>query len=76
MYRSRTQELIKAKYPDMTLAEFQREAKLAVSVARKLWYSTEDGLERGDRLKRIDLDAVERVCAFLGCQIGDLLVRE
>ena len=59
----------------LNLAEFQREAKLPVSTARRYWYGTEDGSTNGDPLKQVSLETIDKIADFFGCPPGDLFRR-
>lgn len=71
--RVRVRELAEARGLD--LATFQREAKLGVSTARRYWYSTEDGSPKGEPLKRVAMETIDKLSEFFGCAPGDLFQR-
>ena len=56
----------------MSLSEFHREAKIPMSTARRLWYSTQDGSENGPPLRFVSLDVLEQVARFYDVGIGEL----
>lgn len=57
----------------MNLSVFQREAKLGMSTARRLWYNTSDGSPTGPPLRRLDYDSLELLCTFFGCTPDELI---
>ena len=69
--RLRVRELSEAR--GMNLAVFQREAKLGVSTARRLWYNTSNGSPNGPPLRRLDYDSLEVLCKFFGVAPGELI---
>jgi DNA-binding Xre family transcriptional regulator len=69
--RLRVRELAEAQ--GMNLAVFQREAKLGMSTARRLWYNTSDGSPNGLPLRRLDYDSLEVLCRFFGVTPNDLI---
>jgi DNA-binding Xre family transcriptional regulator len=69
--RLRVKELAEAR--GMNLATFQREAKLGMSTARRLWYNTSDGAPGGPPLRRLDYDSLETLCRFFGVLPNDLI---
>jgi hypothetical protein len=69
--RLRVKELSEAR--GMNLAVFQREAKLGVSTARRLWYNTSNGSPNGPPLRRLDYDSLEVLCEFFGVGPGELI---
>ncbi len=56
----------------ITLATFQREAKLPPATARRIWYSTSNGSRHGPSLESADFRILEIAAAFLGVSIGEL----
>ena len=70
MIRLRIRQIAEAK--GFSLATFQREAKLPVTNARRLWFSTSDGLADGPPLKSAAFDQLEDVARFLGVGFSDL----
>ncbi len=60
----------------LNISSFQREAKIPMSTARRLWYSTGDGKENGPALKLVNLDIIERIAEFFEVDLGDLLESE
>ena len=71
--RLRVRELAEAR--GLNLAEFQREARLPVSTARRYWYSTEDGSANGDPLKQVSMETLDKIADFFGCSPGELFRR-
>lgn len=57
----------------MNLATFQREAKLGMTTARRLWHNTSDGTPGGAQLRRLDYDSLELLCRFFGVTPNDLI---
>jgi hypothetical protein len=68
--RLRVREMAREK--DLTLAKFQREVRLTLGTARRVWYSTSDGREDGPPLKQVSLDVVEQIADYFGVPPGDL----
>lgn len=58
-----------------TLSTFQRGASIPMSNARRIWFSTSDGLQNGVPLKSLTFDQLEHLSDFLGVGICDLLER-
>jgi hypothetical protein len=56
-------------------AEFQREARLPVSTARRYWYSTEDGSANGDLLKQVSMETLDKITDFFSCPPGEVFRR-
>lgn len=71
--RLRVRKLAEAR--GLTLAEFQREAKLPVSTARRYFYGTEDGAPDGDPMRQVRMKTIDQLCEFFGCEPGDLFER-
>lgn len=72
MLRLRVQELAKQRgYKN--LSEFQRGARLPMSTARRVWFSTSDGSPHGPPLKFFSFDLLEQLAEFFGVEAGDLL---
>jgi DNA-binding Xre family transcriptional regulator len=69
--RLRVRELAEAQ--GLNLATFQREAKLGMSTARRLWYNTSDGNANGPPLRRLDYDSLEVLCRFFGVTPNELI---
>jgi hypothetical protein len=69
--RLRVRELAEAR--GLTLASFQREAKLPVSTARRYWYNSRTGLP-GDAgtLSEVSLFTLGVIAALLEVRPGDL----
>jgi DNA-binding Xre family transcriptional regulator len=57
----------------LNLATFQREAKLGMTTARRLWNNTSDGSLHGPPLRRLDYDSLEVLCHFFQCTPNDLI---
>ena len=71
--RLRVKELAEAR--GLNISSLQREAKIPMSTARRLWYSTSDGKERGAMLKLVNLEVVDQLCQFFGIAPGELFER-
>ena len=71
--RLRVKELAEAR--GLNISSLQREAKIPMSTARRVWYSTSDGKERGPMLKLVNLEVVDQLCQFFGITPGDLFER-
>jgi hypothetical protein len=71
MVRLRVKELAEAR--GMNLATFQREAKLGMTTARRLWHNTSDGNPGGPPLRRLDYDSLEVLCRFFEVTPNELL---
>jgi DNA-binding Xre family transcriptional regulator len=69
--RLRVSELAAAR--GMNLATFQREAKLGMTTARRLWHNTSDGNPKGPPLRRLDYDSLELLCRFFEVTPNDLI---
>jgi len=69
--RLRVQELAAAR--GMNLATFQREAKLGMTTARRLWHHTSDGNPSGPPLRRLDYDSLELLCRFFDVTPNELI---
>lgn len=69
--RLRVSELAAAR--GMNLATFQREAKLGMTTARRLWHNTSDGNSKGPPLRRLDYDSLELLCRFFEVTPNDLI---
>ena len=69
--RLRVRELAEQK--GLNLAVFQREAKLGMTTARRLWYNTSDGSPNGPPLRRLDYDSLQVLCRFFGVSPNDLI---
>jgi hypothetical protein len=69
--RLRVREL--AEERGMNLAVFQREAKLGVSTARRLWHNTSTGNPQGPPLRRLDYDSLELLCTFFGVTPNEII---
>lgn len=57
----------------MNLATFQREAKLGMTTARRLWHNTSDGNPGGPSLRRLDYDSLETLCRFFNVTPDELI---
>ena len=72
--RLRVRELAEAQ--GLNISSFQREAKIPMSTARRLWYSTSDGKEKGPPLKLVNLEVIEQLSMFFDVAPGALLELE
>lgn len=69
--RLRVRELAEAR--GLNISSLQREARIPMSTARRVWYSTSDGKSEGPPLKLVNLDIIERLAHFFQVAPGDLL---
>ena len=65
-----------AEAQGLNISRFQREAKIPMSTARRLWYSTSDGKEKGPPLKLVNLEVIEQLSKFFDVVPGALLELE
>ena len=72
--RLRVRDIAQAQH--FNLSRFQRELKLTLGTARRVWYSTSDGREQGDPLKQVSLDIVEQIADYFGVAPGELFTKE
>jgi hypothetical protein len=70
--RLRVKELAEAR--GFNISSLQREAKIPMSTARRIWYSSSDGKEHGPPLKLVNLDVIEQLSLFFDIMPGDLFV--
>jgi len=68
--RLRVKELAEAR--GLNISSLQREAKIPMSTARRIWYSTSDGSEKGAPLKLVNLEVVDQLSRFFGVGPGEL----
>lgn len=71
--RLRVKDLAEAR--GLNISSLQREAKIPMSTARRIWYSTSDGSEDGPPLKLVNLEVVDQLARFFGVHPGELLAR-
>lgn len=71
--RLRVKEL--AEDRELNISSLQREAKIPMSTARRVWYSTSDGSEKGLPLKLVSLEVIDQLSAFFGVAPGELFER-
>jgi hypothetical protein len=71
--RLRVRELAQAR--GLNLSTFQREAKLPMSTARRVWFSTSTGSADGEPLQQISFDVLDHLSAFFGVAPGELFER-
>lgn len=69
--RLRVKELAESR--GLNLATFQREAKLGMTTARRLWHNTSSGNTDGPPLRRLDYDSLELLCRFFSVTPNDLI---
>lgn len=69
----RVKELAEAR--GLNISSLQREAKIPMSTARRVWYSTSDGSENGPPLKLVNLEVVDQLSRFFGITPGELFER-
>jgi hypothetical protein len=72
--RLRVRELAEAQ--GLNISRFQQEAKIPMSTARRLGYSTSDGKEKGPPLKLVNLEMIEQLSKFFDMAPGALLELE
>lgn len=68
--RLRVRELAQAR--GLNLSTFQREAKLPMSTARRVWFSTSSGSVEGAPLQQISFDVIDQLSEFFGVGPGEL----
>jgi hypothetical protein len=71
--RLRVRALAEAR--GLNLSTFQREAKLPMSTARRVWFSTSTGSPEGEPLQQISFDVIDYLSQFFGIAPGDLFER-
>lgn len=71
--RLRVRELAEAR--GLNLSTFQREAKLPMSTARRVWFSTGAGNADGEPLAQISFDVIDTLSRFFDVKPGDLFER-
>jgi hypothetical protein len=72
--RLRIKEVAEAR--GLNISSLQREAKIPMSTARRVWYSTSDGSEDGPPLKLVNLEVIDQLSRFFNISPGDLLERD
>ena len=72
--RLRVRELAEAR--GLNISSLQREAKIPMSTARRVWYSTSNGSAAGPPLKLVNLEVIDQLAQFFGVEPGALLTRE
>ncbi len=58
------------------ISSFQREAKIPMSTARRLWYSTRDGKNDGPPLQYINLETIEYLVNFFQITLEEIFTFE
>jgi DNA-binding Xre family transcriptional regulator len=71
--RLKVRALAEAK--GLNLSTFQREAKLPMSTARRVWFSTSTGSVDGEPLQQISFDVIDHLCQFFSVSPGELFER-
>ena len=71
--RLRVRELAEAR--GLNLSTFQREAKLPMTTARRVWFSTGSGSPEGEPLQQISFDVIDTLARFFEIAPGDLFAR-
>lgn len=71
--RLRVRELAQAR--GLNLSTFQREAKLPMSTARRVWFSTSTGSPEGEPLQQISFDVIDSLSLFFDVAPGELFER-
>jgi hypothetical protein len=64
-----------AEAQGLNLSTFQREAKLPMTTARRVWFSTSNGSSEGEPLAQISFDVIDTLSRFFGVPPGDLFER-
>jgi hypothetical protein len=59
----------------LNLSTFQREAKLPMSTARRVWFSTGKGSAEGEPLAQISFEVIDTLSKFFDVAPGDLFER-
>ncbi len=64
-----------AEKRSLSIGKFSRQADINLSTARRLWYSTADGVENSKKgpLERVDFEVLEKLCRFFGLAPGEFL---
>ena len=73
MARMRLRQL--AEVQGHNISSLSRESKLTLTMIRRYWYNTANGLENGPALKEISLPALDLLADVLGVDPGDLIER-
>ena len=68
--RMRVRTLAEAQ--GLNMATFQREAKLPVNTARRVWFSTSTGSANGPPLQQISFDVIDTLAHFFKVPPGEL----
>lgn len=57
----------------LSIGKFSRSADINLSTARRLWYSTADGVENSKKgpLERVDFEVLEKLCRFFNLPPGE-----
>lgn len=57
----------------LNIGKFSRAADINLSTARRLWYSTADGVENSRKgpLERVDFEVLEKLCRYFGLPPGE-----
>jgi hypothetical protein len=71
--RLRVRALAEAR--GLNLSTFQREAKLPMSTARRVWFSTGKGSAEGEPLAQISFEVIDTLSKFFEIPPGDLFER-
>jgi Cro/C1-type HTH DNA-binding domain len=71
--RLRVRALAEAR--GLNLSTFQREAKLPMSTARRVWFSTATGSAGGESLAQISFDVLDTLSRFFEILPGELFER-
>jgi hypothetical protein len=71
--RLRVRELAEAR--GLNISSLQREAKIPMSTARRVWYSTSDGSANGPPLQLVNLEVIDQLSRFFRVEPGKLLMR-
>jgi DNA-binding Xre family transcriptional regulator len=61
-----------AKERGFNMASLQREARIPMATIQRYWHGKG---QKGDPLKSVDLENLDRLCAALNCEVGDIIKR-
>jgi transcriptional regulator with XRE-family HTH domain len=58
-----------------TMSSLSRESRLTLTMVRRYWYNTSNGLENGPALTEVSLPALDALADVLGIEPGALIER-
>lgn len=73
MARLRLRQLAEARGYNMS--SLSRDSRLTITMVRRYWYNTSNGLEDGPALTEVSLPALDALADVLGVQPGELIER-